>query len=78
MLSSSLILTPSLAVGHYHQGKGKDLGHLIEFRSSIELSYQLKNQSRIGALFCHLSNASLRVHNPGTECFMLFFALPLF
>ena len=38
------VLTPSLAVGGYRNGDGKDLGHVIEFRSSIELAYRFDNR----------------------------------
>ena len=31
--------TPSFAPGLYHQGDGKDLGHVLEFKSEVQLSY---------------------------------------
>ena len=33
-----LNLTPSFTPGLYHEGDGKDLGHLVEFKSALQLS----------------------------------------
>ena len=40
--------TPSFGVGYYDDGNGKKLGNSIEFRTTLEFSYQLKNNNRIG------------------------------
>ncbi len=71
------VLTPSLAVGGYRNGDGKDLGHVIEFRSSIELAYRFDNRSRLGLSLYHLSNASLSEDNQGTEILSLSYSIPL-
>ncbi|MFO1190127.1 MAG: acyloxyacyl hydrolase [Alphaproteobacteria bacterium] len=71
------VLTPSFAVGAYTDGGGKDLGHVIEFRSAIELAYRFDDRSRLGLSFYHLSNAGLDDNNPGTEVLSLTYALPL-
>ena len=42
------VLTPSFAAGYYDNGDGVDLGHEVEFRSSIELSYRFDNRTRLG------------------------------
>lgn len=76
-LGKGFVLTPSFAPGWYCKGKGKDLGFGLEFRSSIELSYTLPNQGRIGAQFYHLSNASFGHKNPGSESLVLFYGIPL-
>ena len=34
-----MIFTPSFAPGLYHEGDGKDLGHVLEFKSEVQLSY---------------------------------------
>ena len=31
--------TPSFAPGLYHEGDGKDLGHALEFKTEVQLSY---------------------------------------
>lgn len=72
------IISPSFAVGGYHNGNGKDLGHGIEFRSGIELAYEFsKEGDRIGLHFSHISNASLGNSNPGTEILQLNYSLPI-
>ncbi len=77
-LGKSFVLTPSFAPGIYFKGKGKDLHFPLEFRSSMEISYILPNQGRIGAQFYHISNASLGQKNPGAEALVLFYSIPLF
>ncbi len=72
-----IVLTPSLAAGLYEDGDGKDLGHIVEFRSSIELSWRFDDRSRLGLSFYHLSNASLDDNNPGTEVLSLSYSIPL-
>ncbi|MEE8526591.1 MAG: acyloxyacyl hydrolase [Thermoanaerobaculia bacterium] len=82
-LSERWALTPNLAVSLYDEGdKGKDLGHVVEFRSGLEISYRLgKNRGggptgpRIGLLFYHLSNASISEDNPGSNSLVLTLAL---
>ena len=34
----SFYFTPSFAPGLYHEGDGKDLGHVLEFKSEVQLS----------------------------------------
>ena len=64
---SNYFFTPSFGAGYYEDGDGKKLGHNIEFRTTLELSYQFKNKNRIGISFGHISNASLGDKNPGVE-----------
>jgi lipid A 3-O-deacylase len=71
-----IVFTPSFAPGFYHKGDGKDLGLPLEFRSSLELSYRFEDASRVGAMFYHMSNASLGHKNPGTECLVFFYSFP--
>jgi len=76
-LGNRWVLQPSFAAGAYRQGKGKDLGNTLEFRSQLELAYRLDNRARIGLSVNHISNASLSKNNPGTESIVLTYALPL-
>ena len=76
-LGPSVRLTPSLGVGAYHDGGGKDLGHTVEFRSQIELAYRFEGGPRLGLAFGHISNASLGDDNPGTEILTLYYMIPL-
>ncbi len=72
-----VVLTPGFAAGLYEDGDGKDLGHIVEFRSSIELAFRFDNRSRLGLSFYHLSNAGLDDNNPGTEVLSLNYSIPL-
>ncbi len=65
--ASNFNLTPSIGVGLYDDGDGKKLGNSIEFRSTIEISYKLENNDRIGFSFGHISNANIGDKNPGVE-----------
>ena len=68
-----LNLTPSFTPGVYHEGDGKDLGHLIEFKSELQISLDLSNTSELGFSYNHLSNASLGSKNPGANSYMFNF-----
>lgn len=70
------VLTPNAAFGFYHDGSGKKLGHVAEFRTGAELSYRFDNRSRLGVAFHHISNASLGKSNPGTELLTLIYSVP--
>jgi len=76
-LTKQIVLTPSFAPGIYIKGGGMELGLPLEFRSSIELSWRMRNKARLGAMFYHMSNASLGFRNPGTECLVVFYGIPL-
>ncbi len=66
----SLNFTPSFTPGLYHEGNGKDLGHVLEFKSELQFSLDLKNNSLIGFSYNHISNASLGDKNPGANSYM--------
>ena len=68
-----LILTPSFAPGLYHKGNGKDLGHVLEFKSEVQLSYAATDKSSLGISYNHVSNASLGDKNPGANSYMFNF-----
>jgi len=77
-LTDRLTFTPSVAPGYYHRGEGKDLGHEFEIKSSLELSYRMDNDSRIGLHFHHMSNAGLgNDNNPGIETIGINLGIPL-
>ena len=66
----ALNITPSFTPGLYFEGDGKDLGHLIEFKSELQFSLDLSNTSELGFSYNHLSNASLGDKNPGANSYM--------
>jgi lipid A 3-O-deacylase len=69
----SFTFTPSFAPGLYHKGDGKDLGHVLEFKSEVQLSFDLSQSSKIGFSYNHVSNASLGDKNPGANSYMFNF-----
>ena len=65
--------TPSFTPGLYYEGDGKDLGHLIEFKSELQISLDLSKTSEFGFSYNHISNASLGDKNPGANSYMFNF-----
>ena len=72
-----ILFAPGFAAGYYVEGKGKNLGYPIEFRSGVELAWQFSDWHRLGVHFYHLSNASIGQRNPGEESLVLFYDIPL-
>ena len=68
-----LTVTPSFAPGYYNYGDGKDLGHPLEFKSEVQLSFNLSETSHLGMSYNHISNASLGSKNPGANSYMFNF-----
>ena len=66
-------LTPSFAPGLYEQGDGKDLGHTLEFKTEVQLSYDISNNTSLGMSYNHISNASLGDKNPGANSYEINF-----
>ena len=66
-------LTPSFTPGLYGQGDGKDLGHIVEFKSELQFSLDLFKNSELGFSYNHISNASLGEKNPGANSYMFNF-----
>ena len=62
--------TPSFAPGLYGEGDGKDLGHILEFKSEVQASFNLSENSQLGMSYNHISNASLGDKNPGANSYM--------
>jgi hypothetical protein len=69
----ALNITPSFMPGLYHQGDGKDLGHVLEFKSEVQLSLDISKSTELGFSYNHLSNASLGDKNPGANSYMFNF-----
>ena len=67
------IITPSFAPGYYNSGDGKDLGHVLEFKSEVQMSLNLSDSSQFGMSYNHISNASLGDKNPGANSYMINF-----
>ena len=67
---ATFIFTPSFAPGLYHEGDGKDLGHILEFKTELQLSYGISENTSFGISYNHISNASLGDKNPGANSYM--------
>ena len=72
-MGGGLTFTPSFAPGLYHEGDGKDLGHIVEFKSELQISLDLSKTSELGFSYNHISNASLGDKNPGANSYMFNF-----
>ena len=68
-----LNFTPSFAPGIYGEGDGKDLGHILEFKSEVQASWNLSENSELGMSYNHISNASLGDKNPGANSYVFNF-----
>ena len=73
---SKYYFTPSFGAGFYDDGSGKKLGNALQFRTSFEVSYELKNKNRIGISISHISNANLGNKNPGVEILSFSYHVP--
>ena len=69
----NLNITPSFTPGLYTNGKSKNLGHPIEFKTEIQISLDLSKNSEIGFSYNHMSNAQIGKHNPGSNSYMFNF-----
>lgn len=76
-IGNGFLITPSFGAGLYADGDGKDLGHVVEFRSQLEMGWELENQSRLGVAFGHISNAGLDDSNQGTEILNVYYHMPV-
>ena len=65
--------TPSFTPGLYNKGGGKDLGHIVQFKSEVQVSLDLFKNSQLGMSYNHISNASLGDKNPGANSYMFNF-----
>lgn len=75
-LSDRWIASPQFGVSLFAGGNdGTDLGGPIEFRSGLEISYGLKQGSRVGVLFYHLSNAGIYERNPGSNSLVMVWSI---
>ena len=68
-----LRFTPSFTPGLYSEGDGKVLGHVIEFKTEIQNSYEFSSNSEIAVSYNHISNASLGDKNPGAISYIFNF-----
>ena len=68
-----LTITPSFAPGYYNYGDGKDLGYPLEFKSEVQMSFDINDNTHLGMSYNHISNASFGSKNPGANSYILNF-----
>ena len=68
-----LDFTPSFTPGLYHEGDGKDLGHVIEFKTEVQFSINTSADTKFGFSYNHVSNTSLGSKNPGANSYIFNF-----
>ena len=66
----SFNVTPSFTPGLYDKGNGKDLRHVLEFKTEIQISYNISTKSEVAFSYNHISNADLGENNPGANSYM--------
>ena len=71
------VFTPGLALTAYSRGDGKDLGGVLEFRSSAELGYRWPGHKRLALGIYHMSNAGIYDRNPGMNSLIVTYSFPL-
>lgn len=69
-LSDQWYIGGSFMPGLYAEGD-TDLGHVIEFRSLLEVGYNFTPERRVSLAFEHLSNGGIDDENPGAEAISL-------
>ena len=62
-MGNKMTFTPSFAPGLYMRVNGKDLGHVLEFKTEVQLSYAF-SENQVLVSYNHISNASLGDKNP--------------
>jgi len=72
-----LVVTPNAAFAAFDRGDGKKLGSALEFKSGVEIDYRMNDHTRIGVAFDHISNAGLTQANPGSDSWVLYYAIPI-
>ena len=68
-----LKINPSFAPGLYRQNGGKDLGHVLEFKTEVKAAVEVGKNNFLGMSYNHISNASLGTKNPGANSYMFNF-----
>jgi lipid A 3-O-deacylase len=74
--SDTIFVELHTMAGLFLKGDGPGLGGPIEFRSGIEIGYEVGNGTRFGLSYDHRSNAGIYADNPGIESFQLRLAMP--
>ncbi|WP_372748396.1 acyloxyacyl hydrolase [Litorivivens sp.] len=71
------VVTGSFDAGYFEERERLKLGLQLEFRTGLELAYQLGNRYRLGMALYHLSNGGFGERNPGTESAVVNLTIPI-
>jgi lipid A 3-O-deacylase len=71
------VLMPEAAFGFWSRGEGKNLGGSEEFKTGAEFAYRFDDNSRLGFMFDHISNAGIYSRNPGVESALIVYSIPI-
>jgi hypothetical protein len=74
------VIAPSLAIGAYSRGDGKDLGSPpVIARFGLDLEYAFDRGLRVGLAYHHMSNGQVlgQSENPGTQIIGVTVSTPL-
>ena len=74
--ASGVVVTPSFGLARFEESVELRLGQALEFRSGLELAYEMRSGWRVGLALYHLSNAGLARENPGSEGLVVSISLP--
>ncbi|HLT92090.1 MAG TPA: acyloxyacyl hydrolase [Woeseiaceae bacterium] len=74
--ASGVVVTPSFGLARFEESVELRLGQALEFRSGLELAYEMRSGWRLGLALYHLSNAGLAPENPGSEGLVVSISLP--
>lgn len=77
LIGKWIVVSPSVGVGLYHDGDGKNMGSFIEFRSTMEAGVRFEDASRLTVSYGHISNAKITATNPGSEILSLNYHMPV-
>jgi hypothetical protein len=76
-LGERVVLRPTFGPGFYRQGRGKDLGAAMNFRTAVEVALRMRGGRRLGLEVDHVSNAGAGTPNAGEESIVLTLSFPL-
>lgn len=76
-VTERIVLWPSVGLGGYSQGDGRDLGGVFQFHVGALGAYRFDNGHLLGVSFNHISNADIHDRNPGVDSLLLSYTVPL-
>jgi lipid A 3-O-deacylase len=69
-------VTPSFGAGLFREGSGRDMDKTVQFRSQIEVQYELSSRNRIAASISNMSNDVIGGDKPDAQTVGLYYHMP--